>query len=362
MRSGTRWVTLMKVPETPSAGMRLNCALAARSISVTRPRRRSAGNASTEMSAASPIATSWRYFSSMLASTRRVAGSNMLTTGCAARGMAPGSSQRRTTQPSKGALTVHRALSLRAFSRAASASFTLLRASSTAALATATSSLRGPCCRRIRGDVLPAGPLRQEDQVLRGVLPARPGGFVGCAGLVEVVLGHRVVLEERLGPVKIQPRHRLLVLEAPGGRLAGLDLLRPVAVHRPLVQRVARGQAGPGGDKQCLGMVQGRLGYRRVQPEYDRVLADELALVHGNVDHPAVDLRGNVDQMAAKAGIIRVNDPPHEDQPVGDHARRDGRQDVDPVQDLLWAAAAVGRGRGVFLVLRLFPGGAVFQR
>ena len=74
----------------------------------------------------------------------------MLMTGWAAIGMAPGSSQRRTTQPSKGALTVLRARLSRAFSTAAAASATLLRDRSTAALATATSSLRDPCCRRIR--------------------------------------------------------------------------------------------------------------------------------------------------------------------------------------------------------------------
>ena len=43
MRNGTRWVTLMNVPETPSAGIRLNSELVARRISVTRPLRRSAG-------------------------------------------------------------------------------------------------------------------------------------------------------------------------------------------------------------------------------------------------------------------------------------------------------------------------------
>ena len=43
MRSGTRWVTLMNVPETPSAGIRLNSELVARRISVTRPLRCKAG-------------------------------------------------------------------------------------------------------------------------------------------------------------------------------------------------------------------------------------------------------------------------------------------------------------------------------
>ena len=158
---------------------------------------------------------------------------------------------------------------------------------------------------------------------------------------------HRALLEQALYPLKIQPRHFLLVLEAFSRRLRRFDFLRPAAVHRLLKQRLAGGEPRPGGYQRGLRSVQGCLGNGRVQPKDQSAFADEQPLMHGHLDHPAVDLRRNVHQMARKTGVVRVHDAPHEKEPVDEHAGRHGSHDADPEPEPLAVALAVATEPGV---------------